>query len=119
MMRFTTLFTKQSEEEKDIAFRHPLIGKMRLRRPALAEQANAIAGEHRIMMAQVLRAELTAAGMRGVIAQPEIAIDGVRGLPRGDRQADGSSRDDRRGSATRGAVEALAGEDNSHVILVP
>ena len=118
-MRLTTFLAEQAEEQEHIAYTDALIGQMRLRRAALAEQAGAVRKEHRIVVAQILRAQAPAAGRRGICAQSQIAIGGARGSPCRDRQAHRTASDDRRRPATRRAVEALARKDDPHRRLVP
>lgn len=63
VMRLTAILeiTEQPEEQEHIAHANPLAFKMRLRRTALPEQALARFSEHRIMVAQIIRAKLPAA----------------------------------------------------------
>ena len=115
VMPLAILAREQAEEQEGIAHADALIGKMRLRRPDLAEQTAAIAGEHRIVMALALRAVGTLARLRSVLAQPEIAIGRARDpLGIGDRQADRLAIDDGRGAPARSTVEPFAAEDDLH-----
>ena len=68
VMALTILAREQAEEKEGIAYADALIGEVRLRRPDLPEQAAAIAGEQRIVMAQALRAESVPARSGGKFA---------------------------------------------------
>lgn len=106
---------EQPEKEEHISCTDTLPLQMRLRRPALSEQACAISKEHGIVMTQVLRAKGAAARARRMIAQAKLAVSGCTRPPSGNRQAYRAASDDRRRATTGGAVETLAREDNPHV----
>ena len=112
MMRFTAIVLKQAEEQEHVADPNALPLQMRLRRAALAEQASTIGKEHRIMVAKVFSAELAAAGLSDICAQPQRAVTGLRSRTRRDRQADRPPSDNWRRPTARRAIETLPTEDD-------
>jgi hypothetical protein len=77
MMRITALLSEQSEKHEHIAHTNALIDQMRLRCAALAEQALAAICEHRIVVAEIARTQLSPACRRRMVAQTQIAIGGA------------------------------------------
>tara|TARA_B100000749_G_scaffold232520_1_gene189459 strand:+ start:376 stop:579 length:204 start_codon:yes stop_codon:yes gene_type:complete len=67
-MALAVVAHEQAEEKEHIAHANAMIGKVRLCRADLAEDAAAIASEQRIVMAQALRAESVPAGSGGKFA---------------------------------------------------
>ena len=115
MVRFPGPFVaKQAEKQEHVANPHALVGKMRLRRPTLTEQACAVGQEHRIVVAQVRPSQPPLAGQRDVIGQTQLCIGGLREGASRDRQAHGTALDDRRRTSARRTVEPLAAENNAH-----
>ena len=108
MMRIAPVFAKQAEEQEDIAQSYAAIGEVGLGCPALAEQAGAIAEEHRVVMAQIVCSKPPSAGLGCMSAETEIAKCGARRRACGYGQAQRTPTDDRRGPAARRAIEPLA-----------
>ena len=119
VMRITVLFAEQAKEQEHVANPDAPVHQMRLRRAALAEQAGSILEEHRVVMAQVTRAQSSPARFGGVLAQPEIAIDRARGGTGWDRQTHRTPVDNGRWPAACRTVETLARKDNPHPVPVP
>ena len=100
--------------QEHVADDHPMVPKVGLGGPALAEQAIAIRQKHGVMMAERRAVMTSLACANCVVAQTQIAIGRARRDTRRDRQADGPPFDDWRRSAAGGAIEPLAAENDTH-----
>ena len=75
VVRFAAvLFAEQAEKQEYIARADSLIVQMRLRGTALTEQAGTIGQEHRVVMAEIVTAQLAATGTGNMFGKAKFGI---------------------------------------------